>query len=211
MIPKIIHRIWETEGSPPPTPKMIRNGVLWAQMNPEWEVKLWTNGPEGFWMANECLYRNAAPPGHDGFRFRADLLRLEILYHSGGLYVDMDTEPLRPIGDLLEGKSAVAAYSPNRWKGKRIVTNAIMAAEPGHPWIKRCIDKMKMSIQTHRGRFLAMVTGPHHINRCLAPEDDVHLLETSLLYPMTLAELSGAYTLHSWETRTKLRREKMAP
>lgn len=209
-IPKIIHRIWEAKDSPPPTPKMVRNGALWAQMNPGWEVKLWEKGPESFAMVNECLYRKEAPSGHNGFRFRADLLRLEILYHYGGLYVDMDTEPLRPLGDLLDGKSAVAAFSPNRWKGERVISNAIMAAEPGHPWIVRCIQTMKISIQTYRGRFLAMVTGPHHVNRCLRPKDGVHIFEPSVLYPMTLAELAGAYTLHAWETRTKLTREKMA-
>ena len=79
MIPKIIHRIWETKDSPPPTPQMMRNGALWAQMNPDWEVRLWEKGPEGFAMINECPYRKQAPSGHDGFRFRADLLRLEIL------------------------------------------------------------------------------------------------------------------------------------
>ena len=208
-IPKIIHRIWETKDSPLPTSQMMRNGKLWGEMNPDWDVRLWQNGAEDFLMANECLYRKEAPSGHNGFRFRADLLRLEILHNLGGFYVDMDVEPLKPLGALLNGKSAVAAYSPNRWKGKRIISNAIIGAEPNHPWIIRCIGKMRMSIQTYRGNFLAMVTGPHHVNRCLLPKDDVHIFEPSVLYPTTLAELSEAYTLHTWETRTKLTREKM--
>lgn len=205
MIPRVIHRIW-IAGSPPAPPVMIRNGRLWRDLNPGWEVRTWS-GPEELRLRNECLYKRA--PRADGFRFRADLLRLEILEQVGGLYVDMDVEPLRPVEELLEGEGAVAAWSPNRWKGERVLSNAFMAAEPGHPWIARCVFKMRLSVRTYAGQFLAMVTGPHHVNRCLRPEDGVKVYESRVIYPRTHRELQDAFTFHTWENRQALRRERL--
>jgi mannosyltransferase OCH1-like enzyme len=204
-IPRIIHRIW-IEGSPPMPSAFVANGVRWAALNPGWTVRHWA-GPD-FRMRNACLYRRA--PANDALRYRSDLLRLEILAREGGVYVDADMEPLRPLDELLTGHAAVAAYSPNQWKGERVLSNAFLAAVPGHPWILRCVEKMPLSIQAHRGQFLAMVTGPHHVNRCLRPGDDVHLLEPATLYPTTAAELACAYAFHAWANRARLKREALA-
>ena len=206
MIPRLIHRIW-IEGSPPASPEMVRHGVRWEELNPGWTVRTW-GGPDGFTMTNACLYRRA--PWTDGLRYRSDLLRLEILLRFGGLYVDMDVEPLRPIEGLMEGSEAVAAWSPNLWKGKRVLSNAFLAAVPGHPWIQRCVDKMRMSIQTYTGQFTAMVTGPHHVNRCLQKGDHVTILEPPVVYPTRAEELPTAYTFHSWANRAKLKRREVA-
>lgn len=206
-IPRVIHRIW-IKGSPPASPEAIRNGELWKALNPGWEVRTWS-GPEGFRMDNACLYRRA--PANDSFRYRADLLRLEILARFGGLYVDMDVEPLKPIEPLLDGAgSALAAWSPNLWKGQRVLSNAIMASVPGHAWVVRCVKMMRVSLQQYHGQFLAMVTGPHHVNRCLRnPGDGVTVLDSSAVYPMNGHEMAEAYTFHSWANRARLVREEV--
>jgi mannosyltransferase OCH1-like enzyme len=206
MIPRIIHRIWIT-GSPPASADMVRNGALWRELNPGWEVLTWA-GPTGMRMKNACLYRR--PPAADAHRYRADLLRLELLAVYGGVYADMDITPLRPLADLLPaGATAAAAYSPNLWKGQRVLSNAFMAAVPGHSWIARCVARMSVSVQMFRGQFLAMVTGPHHVNRCLQATDDVTILDTSKVYPTTRAEHSTAAMFHTWEHRAKLREEQL--
>jgi len=203
-IPKIIHRIW-IQGSPSMPAAFTRNGLRWVQLNPEWQLRHWTL-PD-FQLANAGLYRH--PIASDPHRCRADVLRLEILLRYGGLYVDMDIEPLRPIDELLQGHEAVAAWSPNRWKGERILSNAFLAAVPEHPWIVRCVEKMAVSVELYRGQFLAMVTGPHHVHRCLEPTDQVHLLEPAAVYPTSIAELADAYAFHAWANRAKLTREAL--
>lgn len=203
-LPRVVHRIW-IEGSPAIQGRARHFSTRWKAMNLGWEVREWT-GPE-FTMINQSLYDH--PPVHDSFRFKADLLRLEILHRFGGVYVDMDVEPLRPIEDLLTGGVAYAAYSPNLWHDKRIISNAFIASEKKHPWIHRCITHMEESIETYGGQFLAMVTGPHHVNRCLLPSDDVTILPTSVIYPVYSSEVMKAYMFHSWDNKKKLNRESL--
>jgi mannosyltransferase OCH1-like enzyme len=189
--------------------EFVNNGEKWQELNPGWRVILWSK--PSFPIMNECLYKKAnvyAPK--DQLRFRADLLRLEILYAYGGLYVDADTKPLRPIGDMLDRYRAAAAYSPNAWKGKRILSNAFMWSTPEHEWVRRCILKMRLSVQTYQGAFLAMMTGPHHVTRCLKPGDDVHFLPTEFIYPTTREHVKTAFTFHAWANKTHLKMEALA-
>jgi mannosyltransferase OCH1-like enzyme len=204
--PRLLHRIW-IEGSPPMPVPFIESGQAWADMNPGWTVRLW-GGPD-FPMRNACLYRRA--PAGDAFRYRSDLLRLEILLRHGGVYVDADMQPLRPLDELLDGapNTAFAAHSPDRWKGQRIISNAFLATVPNHPWMLRCVRKMPISVQAFRGTFTAMMTGPHHVNRCLEPGDDVRVLEPSTVYPTTKAEAESAFAFHAWATRKNLQLEAL--
>jgi len=206
VIPRIIHRIW-IEGSPPMPADFIMAGQRWADLNPGWTVRLW-GGPD-FHMRNACLYRRA--PAGDRFRYRSDLLRLEILLRHGGVYVDADMDPLRPLDELFDGaaNTAFAAHSPDRWKGQPILSNAFLAAEPNHPWILRCVRRMPVSVQRFQGAFTAMVTGPHHVNRCLEPGDDVRVLSPETVYPTTAEQAATAFAFHSWANRKGLRLEAL--
>jgi len=203
---RTIHRIW-IEGSPVMPDEFVKNGELWRELNPDWNVLTWSK--PSFTIMNECIYKKALAyaPKNDVLRFKADLLRLEILYQFGGLYVDVDIEPLRPIGKLLDSHKAAAAYSPNLWKGNRVLSNAFMWAQPKHTWIRRCIIKMHISVQAYRGTFLAMMTGPHHVNRCLKPSDMVGILPTSTIYPTTVDKLGSALCFHSWANKAKMQKE----
>ncbi|MEX2620150.1 MAG: glycosyltransferase, partial [Egibacteraceae bacterium] len=156
-IPKIVHRIW-VEGSGLLPHEYAEAGEEWREMHPDWELMQWTVPP--FPLQNQDAW-DYAPP-EDALRWRADVLRLELLLEYGGVYVDMDVIPLRPL-DVLMDDSAWAGYSPDRWKGQQVVTNAIMAAEPGHRWIRRCVDRLPDSIHRYAGNFTAMVVGPHHV------------------------------------------------
>lgn len=203
-LPRVIHRVW-IDGSPDPTARSVAHGERWAELNPGWEVREWTS-PD-FTMINRRFYD--APPSHDQLRFKADLLRLEILFLHGGVYVDYDIEPLRPIEPILTGVKAAAAYSPSRWKGRPILSNAVMAAAPGHIWLHRCVHFMGRSIAAYSGQFLAMMSGPHHINRCLRTEDGVTILPTPVIYPTYNSEVEEAVTFHEWSNRGKLKKDDL--
>jgi len=66
---------------------------------------------------------------------RAGLIRLEALYLLGGVYVDSDVEPYRPLDSLL-GLPAFAA-----WEDAKVVPDAVLGAEPVHPAIGECLVK----------------------------------------------------------------------
>lgn len=92
MIPKILHMIWI---GPKPFP-FSKNLERYVELHPEWEVKLWTdsNLPK---IRNRKIYKSIPI-----YAAKADLLRIEILALYGGIYVDADSYPVKPLDELIE-------------------------------------------------------------------------------------------------------------
>lgn len=64
----------------------------------------------------------------------AGLVRLEALWHRGGVYIDSDVECFKAFTPLM-GCKAFAA-----WEDPNTVPDAIIGAEAGHPAIRECLD-----------------------------------------------------------------------
>jgi inositol phosphorylceramide mannosyltransferase catalytic subunit len=221
VIPRIIHHVWA--GDDPMPDEFARYRAAWQALHPSWEHRLW--GPadlEQFPMVARDVYEEAerhAP--RDALRFRSDVARLEILHVHGGVYVDTDIEPLRPIDALVPpGRTAFVARSPNA--PATVLTNAIMGAVPGHPWLRECIATLPDAVRQFAGRHIARMVGPWHITRAwerLGCPLYVTVLEPRLFFPQSIAardrgepvDLTGAYGWHRWATtREKARRRAEA-
>ncbi len=134
-IPKIIHQTWKDTQ----VPDRWRDYVdSWKRLHPHWEYRLWTDKDARCFIAEhhrEFLARFDAYPLNIQ---RADAIRYFVLYKYGGLYVDMDVESLRPIDELFAGRSVVIAPEPAfllpHFGRHEMVTNAIMASVPEHPF-----------------------------------------------------------------------------
>lgn len=203
MIPQLLHRIWF--GGPMPD-EFVRYGHAWEMLHPAWVMTDWPAGtlpplPDVYHRAREIAPR-------DSLRFRADVLRLALLWEYGGVYVDTDVEPLRPIDGLIEGVECFASWSPHRAKdGTRLLTNCVMGAVPRHPFIGACIDGLEEAVRTYRGRPLAQMVGPWHISRvyAVAPEG-VTVFDEHVFSPQSNQErnagkppdLSRSYGWHKW-------------
>lgn len=99
MIPKIIHYIW-LGGKP--LPKIAEKCMAsWKKYCPDYEIKRWdeTN-------LNISQYQYAKD-AYDAkkYAFASDVMRFDVLYKYGGVYVDIDVEILKPIEDLLNNSS----------------------------------------------------------------------------------------------------------
>lgn len=166
MIPSILHRIWLDDPMPP---VFAEYGRQWQALHPTWEwwqltdSKLLPDVLPGW--RNPYLYDTAKQrfPG-DWKRYRADLLRLELLYEYGGVYVDTDIEPHRNLEPLLDDHSVVMGRSPQHIGGVHPITNAFIAAEPRHPFIEACLDALPGSV-AQSSQFLAGVAGPWLMTR----------------------------------------------
>lgn len=96
MIPKIIHIIWIGDSSKQPT-NCINS---WLLNNESFEIKLWGNHElRTFNWHNKKHIDNLLSIGF--FNGVADLMRYEILYAYGGVYVDADSMCLRKLEDFL--------------------------------------------------------------------------------------------------------------
>ena len=115
-IPKIIHQIWL--GTLPIPSSYLKCMETIKEKHPTWEYKLWTddNLPTDFILkesfeGNNLVADDMGNPNDpcsigrlkNNYARKADVLRLSLLWHFGGVYMDVDMEALKPIDDLLTG------------------------------------------------------------------------------------------------------------
>lgn len=133
LIPKIIHQYWG-QGIPPEKYTELRES--WIKHHPDWTYILWTDEDmQAFGLENKELYDATTNWGK-----KSDIARLEILYRFGGLYVDTDFECVRPF-DVFH--HCCDFYAGLNCGPQVLILNGLMGAAPGHPVIKRSLEKLK--------------------------------------------------------------------
>lgn len=200
MLPKTFHRIWV--GGPEPV-WLHKLGQTWQRHHPSWRLLQWGDHEVAqLELENQDLYDRAGEiaPDHVG-QFRADVLRYELLWRFGGVYIDADFECLRPLDGLVEGVGCFAA-----WQDRKFVNNAIIGGPSGHPLFRALIDGLPGSVERNRGKAPRHVSGPHYLTRMVRDFDDVTLFPKELFYPYDWRQLhhqpgetfEGAYAAHLW-------------
>jgi mannosyltransferase OCH1-like enzyme len=198
-IPRILHHIWLGRD---PLPDEHKPWIeSWKKRHPKWEHRLWTeeNLPLNP-LRPEVLERLRAPVE------RADILRLEILYTHGGVYLDTDLECLRSLDDVLVGHEFVGVcHKPDR------ITNTAIAAVPGHPLLDRAMHEIKPleTYWTGSSEALKDVAGPRLLQKLIPEFPDIVLLEPYMFFPSNEEERSRAIAIHHmarvWHNTTTLR------
>ena len=155
-IPKIIHQIWL--GSPLPE----RCRVLqqsWIKHHPDWQYILWTEKEiQAFGLTNATIYNASKNYGE-----KSDIARYEILYRIGGLYVDTDAECLKPL-DVLH--HCFDFYVGIGYGEDAQVWNGQLAATPGHPILRHCINTIQGRIPAINSYEVFSNTGPLLFTKC---------------------------------------------
>ena len=188
-IPKIIHQIWL--GSP--LPKVFEKYIkTWWEVHKGhgWKYILWTDEE----VKNIKLYNQELFDKAENFASKADILRYEILYKMGGVYVDIDFQCLRPLDILNHTYDFYTGIQP--LDGHFLQLNiALVGSVPKHPILRQCIIGMKDNWEKERG--VPGRTGPIPFTRCFhahAHEGDyVNVaLPAFYFYPL---ECKGGYFL----------------
>jgi inositol phosphorylceramide mannosyltransferase catalytic subunit len=183
---KAIHRIWLGDEMPPTFKEF---GERWVSLNPGWMLCEWTDyddvpieGPlYDLFHASKTIFPD------DWKRFEADLLRLELLYRFGGLYVDTDVEPLEPIGDRFNKRDTFYAARSPQGGTVHPITNAVMYSSKKHPFVNQCIIEIAQAVYVYGGERLAMAVGPWHLTR----------MYDAGFWP-TVEIIEGLYAKNSW-------------
>jgi hypothetical protein len=152
-IPKVVHFIWI---GPKPFPKdSIENVRSWIARHPDWTFKFWTDRerPLPHPQMARCLISDfsfdSLEPYYlasDNFGEQSDLLRMEILFKEGGVYVDHDVrcfkafDPLNSAFDFYCGMEV--PYKTSLYSSV-LPTNNILGARAGHPILKRGMEWLK--------------------------------------------------------------------
>lgn len=130
-IPKIIHQIWL--GSPVPD-VFKKYSATWQEKHPGWQYKLWTDEDvEKFPLYNRKYYDEAT-----NYAVKSDILRWEIVYQIGGVYVDMDYECLQSLDEFHHKFDFYTALQPLDTQYVQLGA-ALFGATKGHPLLRHCI------------------------------------------------------------------------
>jgi inositol phosphorylceramide mannosyltransferase catalytic subunit len=135
LIPKKLHMIWIGDEAKRP------DGAIqsWRDNHPGWEFTLWGNKElhGGDWKGHRQIERFLTS-GH--FEGAADLMRYEILYKHGGVYVDADSVSLRPLDDWLLQAPLFAIWESEHHR-PHLVANGFIGSVPAHPALAAMIKK----------------------------------------------------------------------
>jgi mannosyltransferase OCH1-like enzyme len=164
-IPKVLHFIWLGPKAFPS--ESISHLRSWKKFHPDWVFKFWTDSAE-----RPCPVEGMEKHLIGEFHFtklghlidktknyaeKSDLVRYEILFQEGGVYVDHDVEcyqsftALNTHYDFYAGLEPVNE-SPTR-DTKFAVGNCLIGTKPGHPVIEETILKVEKNWDRFEKKF----------------------------------------------------------
>jgi mannosyltransferase OCH1-like enzyme len=201
-IPKIIHQIWLGSDLPQ---EFIALQQSWIRhhLGNGWHYKLWTDAD----VAQQQLYNQQFYDATDNFGTKSDILRWEIIYRFGGIYVDMDMECLRSLDELLSYDFFISLHPLDTLFVQS--GTALFGAIPGHPILKHCIQTVKDDWHL---KGAPSKTGPVHFTKSFyatAGKNGMRdiALPAYYFYPLGCRETTinkmewkqnGAYAVHWW-------------
>lgn len=150
MIPKIIHQIWLGDQSKRPSEIM----KTWQDKHPDWEYVLWTeeNLPE---IKNKKQFNEM-----EELAGKADILRYELLYNQGGIYIDADTVCANPIEDFMLKNDSFSCWE-NEYAVTGLIHNGHIGACPKNNLMSKLVEHIGNQQKIYFGPLHAWkVTGP---------------------------------------------------
>jgi mannosyltransferase OCH1-like enzyme len=202
-IPKIIHQIWL--GSPIPESFIdLQQSWIEAHLGRGWSYKLWTDED----VTNMQLYNQEFYDATDNYGVKSDILRWEILYKYGGVYVDMDFECLRELDNFHYAYDFYTGIQPLDTLFVQLGA-ALVGSRPGHPILQHCIETIKNDWHLQGA---PRKTGPVHFTKsfyaCANRNDNKDIaLPAIYFYPLGCRDTKenrngwrkqGSYAVHWW-------------
>lgn len=190
-IPHTLHQIWIGSREPPcvwlDTWRIdFMQAFAEKLAQPTWEYRLWDNDSVAhIRMQNQHIFDCEEAP-----QCQADILRLEVLYQYGGVYVDADivstVRDLRPALDAARETGFLITYEPDtKDKPYSILGNSIIACTPKHPLILMLMSYIKHIYPLKRAHYgVEWVTGPLTYTKVLVHTDmPVYIPPSKHFYP----------------------------
>ena len=124
MIPKIIHYCWFGKKEKPNVVKKCIDS--WHKYLPDYQIIEWNE--ENFDFKTNKYAKEAYEEGK--FAFVSDVVRVEVLYKYGGIYMDTDVEVFKSFNDILNVEACILGFEE-----KNYVATSFIASIPEHSLI----------------------------------------------------------------------------
>lgn len=131
MIPKVIHYCW-FGGNPLPS-LAVKCIESWKKYCPDYEIKEWN---ESNFDLECCDYVKEAYDAKK-WAFITDFVRLYVLFHEGGIYMDTDVEVIKSL-DIFLINNGFSGFETDH-----SIPTGIMAGEKNHPLLGRLLGYYK--------------------------------------------------------------------
>lgn len=202
MIPKVIHRTIHRD-----TNEVIE--ACWEkmqQLHPEWEFKTWYDEDEYPYVGEHL---SKCPSG----AFKADLIRLDVLYRFGGVYLDSDVYLVKPIDELLEHEAFCSGEYDVAFG------NIAFGAVAEHPAIKAAlevaiakVDDVAPTITFYsEGVKNPQAWGPFVHTQAFLSRDDIVRLPTKSFQPYLLNQEVDKSVVPLWRPRADVAIKESGP
>ena len=132
-IPKIIHFIWIGEAPLPPSYEYYISS--WINNHPDWIFCFWNDYNKPI-LINEEIYNLAKYPA-----MKADILRYELLYFIGGVYIDTDFLSIKNIDELLKNIDGFTGFESDDY-----MAIGLMGFKPLDPILYQIIIQIPYNI-----------------------------------------------------------------
>ena len=199
-IPKIIHQIWIGK-LPRPTSMM----KTWKEKNPGYEYI--------FWNEKEIMKRNIKLRCIHKIRNmkeicgKADIIRWELLYMFGGIFIDADSICIEPLDDEILNNTAFASYENENHK-PGLVANGTMGFVKNHPLCLGAINTILTKNISDKKAWIE--TGPGLLTRLLETKlyPDMKIYPSYYFLPVhyssdTYLGHRKVYAYQAWGSTTK--------
>ena len=184
MIPKIIHQIWV---GPNPIPsKSLRFIQELRELHPDYEYRLWSDKDitHDNFVNYELILKSSS------YAQKADIMRYEILYRHGGIYLDIDMEVFKNITPLLTNDLVVCNEDENI---DQYMTNAFICCIKNNVELMKCVYFCKNIDLSSKS--ISQTSGPWFFRNCIEITDRVNVLPTSYIYPTHYTNPKAAFTI----------------
>ena len=167
-IPKIIHQVWI---GPKDVPWKWINSFKedFMKKHPGWKYYLWTDKEVAkLNLVNKTHYDN-----EKGYNGKADILRYELLYKFGGIYIDADSYWLGlDLGDLIKQTNYTGFFAAieNKKKCNKCLANGVLGSSVNNPIAKYLVDILNKQYNKHIRDYAVgpwKTLGPYYVDQVL--------------------------------------------
>ncbi len=212
LIPPTCHHIWLGQELPE-LYRAFRQTCI--ANNPGWHFVLWVDNPANYSLGSVVAqsFQELEDYLHDAFLIgktiivdvrnlplmtrdlfekspnygqKSDILRYEVLWRFGGVYLDTDIECFKSLDVLHHYYEFYAGFSNTKTVE---LQNALIASMPGHPLLRALIDNLSVPDKVTCMDDVLNTTGPRYFTKIFMEEVPIHndrmiIMPSSFFFPL---------------------------